>query len=115
MAIALYGLKTCDACRKALKALEAKKKQVAFHDLRADGVSKTQIEKWAKAAGWEKLLNKASTTWRGLPDKDKETVDAKKALALLAANPTLIKRPVIEADGKVFVGWSEAVRKAVLR
>ncbi|HXI86832.1 MAG TPA: Spx/MgsR family RNA polymerase-binding regulatory protein [Parvularculaceae bacterium] len=111
--IDVYGLKTCDTCRKALKALEAKRKSAAFHDLRAEGASKAQLEKWAKAAGWEKLLNKASTTWRSLPDKDKEKIDAKKALALMAAHPTLVKRPVIEANGKTFVGWSAAVLKSL--
>ena len=109
----LYGLKTCDTCRKAISALKESGRAVVFRDLRADGVSKKQLEAWAKAVGWEKLLNKASTTWRGLPDAKKAGLDERKALALLAENPTLIKRPVIEAEGKIFVGWSAATREAL--
>ncbi|MBB5517287.1 Spx/MgsR family RNA polymerase-binding regulatory protein [Amphiplicatus metriothermophilus] len=110
----LYGLKTCDACRKAIRALKESGRAVDFVDLRADGASRKQIEAWAKAAGWRKLLNRSSTTWRGLDAADKENLDEKKALALMAANPTLIKRPVIEMDGKVFIGWSDATREALL-
>ena len=111
----LYGLKTCETCRKALKALDINGVEVAFHDLRAEGVSIKQIEKWAKAVGWEKLLNKASTTWRALPERDKDGVTKEKAIALMAAHPTLIKRPVIErGPTEVHIGWSDETRKAVL-
>jgi Spx/MgsR family transcriptional regulator len=113
--LAFYGLKTCDTCRKALKALDAKGADVAFHDVRAEGVPRRLVEKWAKAAGWENLLNKSSTTWRELPEKDKANVDEKKAIALMAAHPTLIKRPVIEKGAtQIYVGWSDATQKAVL-
>lgn len=115
MTIAFYGLKTCDTCRKALKALGANGADVAFHDVRAEGVTKAQVEKWAKAAGWETLLNKSSTTWRELPEKDKANIDEKKAIALMAAHPTLIKRPVIEKGPiSIYVGWTDATQKAVL-
>ena len=111
----LYGLKNCDTCKKASKALDAAGENVTFHDVRADGVTKTQIAKWAKAAGWEKLLNKSSTTWRGLDDADKDGVTEKKALALMAEHPTLIKRPVIEnGPTQVFVGWSKDVQEKLL-
>ncbi len=110
-----YGLKTCDTCRKALKALDAKGVGVAFHDVRAEGVPKQLVEKWVKAVGWEALLNRSSTTWRGLPDRDKANVDERQAIALMAAHPTLIKRPVIErGPTEVHVGWSDATQKAVL-
>lgn len=112
--ISLYALKTCDACRKAIKALEGAGADFRVVDVRADGVTKSQLEKWAKAVGWEKLLNKASTTWRGLSDNEKEGVTEKKAITLMAGRPTLIKRPVIEAGGKIYVGWTDATRKAVL-
>ena len=111
----LYGLKNCDACKKARKALEASGENVEFHDVRDDGVTKTQIAKWAKAAGWEKLLNKSSTTWRGLDDAEKAGVTEKKALALMAEHPTLMKRPIIErGPTQVFVGWSKDVQDEVL-
>lgn len=113
MTLTFYGLKTCDACRKAVKALEGAGAKFEVIDVRADGVTKKQLEKWAGAVGWETLLNTRSTTWRGLADKDKAGVDRKKAIALMAAHPTLIKRPVIEAGGKIYVGWSEAARKAL--
>lgn len=114
MPLTLHGLKNCDTCRKAVKALEAAGRNVKFHDVRADGVTKTQIETWAKAVGWEALLNTRSTTWRGLADKDKAGVDRKKAVALMAAHPTLIKRPVIEAGGAIYVGWTKDVQDALL-
>ncbi|MEE2691131.1 MAG: ArsC/Spx/MgsR family protein [Pseudomonadota bacterium] len=113
--IILYGLKTCDTCRKAVGDLKAAKKSVVFHDVRDEGVTKKQLEAWAGAVGWEKLLNKASTTWRSLPDADKADVGKAKAIRLMADNPTLIKRPVIErGPTQVFVGWSADVQKAVL-
>ena len=110
MSLKLYGLKNCDTCRKALKALSAAGRAHEFVDVRADGVSREQISAWASAAGWQKLLNTKSTTWRGLPDGDKQDVDEAKAVALMAEHPTLLKRPVIEADGTVTVGWSADVQ-----
>ena len=113
----LYGLKNCDTCRKARKALDAANIAYAFHDLREEIVSKAQIAKWAKAAGWEILLNRSSTTWRSLADADKTGVNETKAVALMAAHPALIKRPLIAfGDGSVVVGWTtEAQTAAGLR
>ncbi|MEM9495295.1 MAG: Spx/MgsR family RNA polymerase-binding regulatory protein [Pseudomonadota bacterium] len=109
----LYGLKNCDTCKKALKALSAAGHEPDFHDVRADGVTKAYLTKWAKAAGWEKLLNTRSTTWRELPAASKESVDEKSALALMEENPTLIKRPVIETKKGVTVGWTKDVETAL--
>ncbi|MHA7871653.1 MAG: Spx/MgsR family RNA polymerase-binding regulatory protein [Hyphococcus sp.] len=111
----LFGLKNCDTCRKALKALQAAGRQPDFHDVRVDGVEKAYLAKWAKAAGWETLLNTRSTTWRGLADKDKENVDEKKAIALMEEHTALIKRPVIEDGGNVTVGWTKDVQDALLK
>lgn len=103
-----YGLKTCDTCRKARKELDAAKIGYEFHDLRDDGVTKAQISRWAKLAGWERMLNRSSTTWRALPDADKAGLTETKAVALMAAHPTLIKRPLIaRGDTKIFVGWTK--------
>ena len=110
MSVKLYGLKNCDTCRKALKALGAAGRAHDFVDVRADGVSAEQITGWAGAVGWEKLLNTKSTTWRGLSEAEKADVDEAKAVALMVEHPTLLKRPVIEADGKVTVGWSTDVQ-----
>ncbi|MCB2113614.1 MAG: Spx/MgsR family RNA polymerase-binding regulatory protein [Parvularculaceae bacterium] len=110
----VYGLKNCDTCRKVRKELDRAKIAYDFHDVREAGVTKAQIARWAKAAGWEKLLNKSSATWRALADADKAELTEAKALALMAANPALIKRPVIERDGTdVFVGWTKDVADAV--
>jgi arsenate reductase len=114
--LTLYGLKNCDTCRKAMKALDGAGADYSFHDVRADGVSKSQIATWAKAAGWEKLLNKSSTTWRGLSGAEKANVSQQKAVALMAAHPTLIKRPVIEnGPARIFVGWGKDVQDALLK
>ncbi len=110
MSLKLYGLKNCDTCRKALKALGAAGVEHEFVDVRADGVSATQVSGWAGAVGWQKLLNTKSTTWRGLSDSEKSDVDEAKAVALMAEHTTLIKRPVIEAGGNVTVGWTADVQ-----
>ncbi len=110
----LFGLKNCDTCRKALKALQSTGLNPHFHDVRADGVSAADIAKWAAAAGWEKLLNTRSTTWRGLEANQKDGMNSDKAMALMVQYPTLIKRPVIEADGKIFVGWGKDTQAALL-
>ncbi len=79
-----------------------------FFDVRKDGVSESQITDWVKAVGWEKLLNKRGTTWRGLDDVTKDGVDEAKAIALMAAHPALIKRPVFVRSGEIIVGFSLA-------
>lgn len=110
----VYGLKNCDTCRKVRKELDAAKVAYAFHDLRDEGVSKAQISRWAKKTGWEKMLNKSSTTWRALPDADKTGLTEARAVALMAANPALIKRPLItRGDTEVFIGWTKDVAAAV--
>lgn len=113
MSLKLYGLKNCDTCRKALKALSAAGRAHDFVDVRSDGVSAEQIAAWAGALGWEKLLNTKSTTWRGLSEAEKQGVDEPKAVALMAEHTTLVKRPVIEADGNVTVGWSADVQASL--
>ncbi len=105
----LYGLKTCDTCRKALKALEAAGHDVTFRDVRAEPLSAEDIAKFHAAFG-DKLINRASTTWRGLDEAER----AKSPKALLAQHPTLMKRPVIEAGGSLYLGWKADVQSALL-
>ncbi len=100
-----YGLKTCDTCRKAQKALKAAGQDFEVVDVRADGVSSDKLREWTQSLAWKTLLNTRSTTWRNLPDADKADIDMDKAITLMVAHPTLIKRPVIEKDGQVSVGW----------
>ncbi|QDY70210.1 Spx/MgsR family RNA polymerase-binding regulatory protein [Qingshengfaniella alkalisoli] len=105
----LYGLKTCDTCRKALKALEAGGKPVEFIDVRKTPPSAELLAQWLDQVG-DKLLNTKSTTWRGLDQVDRD----RPVVELLAEQPTLIKRPVIEGAGKVTVGWTKEVQAIYL-
>ena len=105
----LYGLKNCDSCKKALKALQSAGQSVEFIDLRTVPVVAEQLQKWLDEHGDAVLVNRKSTTWRGLDDQARQ----QPVLALLMANPTLIKRPVIESGDNSFVGWTAAVQTAL--
>lgn len=111
--VTLYGLATCDMTRAARKWLEAEGVAYDFHDVRADGLTRTLVGGWVKMLGWERVLNKASTTWRELPEKDKAGVDQEKAVALLLAHPTLVKRPVLARDGELSLGFKPAVYRGL--
>jgi arsenate reductase (glutaredoxin) len=103
--ITIYGIKNCDTMKKARAALDKNKVAYAFHDYKTQGIDKGKLEGWAKKAGWEALLNKAGTTFRKLPDKDKENITEAKAIKLMLAQPSMIKRPVLEAGSKLLVGF----------
>ena len=103
--IALYGIKNCDTMKKARAWLDKHGVEYVFHDYKIDGVGKSDLERWAKEAGWETLLNRAGTTFRKLPGKDKENVTEKKAIALMLAQPSMIRRPVLESGGRLLVGF----------
>ena len=103
--ITLYGLKTCDTTKKSLKWLERREVPHRYLDVRADGVDLERLTLWAMEVGWEVLMNRGSTTWRNLPDVIRENVNEDTALALMVENPTLIKRPVIEIEGGLIVGF----------
>lgn len=106
----IYHLKTCDTCRKAIKALHAAGHAPELQDVRAGGLDKAAIETLEAALGYEALVNKKSTTWRGLSDDQKSGLSRESAIELLTANPTLMKRPVIEHDGGLTVGWTKTVQ-----
>src|SRR6218665_2689947 len=101
----IYGIKNCDTMKKARTWLEAHKVAHAFHDYKASGVDKATLEDWAEKVSWEILLNRAGTTFRKLPDADKDGLTQKKAIALMLAQPSMIKRPVLEHRGKITVGF----------
>ena len=103
--ITVYGLKTCDTTKKSLKWLERREVPHRYLDVRADGVDLECLTLWAMEVGWEVLMNRGSTTWRNLPDVIRENVNEDTALALMVENPTLIKRPVIEIEGGLIVGF----------
>lgn len=109
----IYGLKNCDTCRKAVKWLEAEGIAHQFHDLKTEGISAVDVKRFAGAVGWEALLNKASTTWRGLPDGDKEGLSEAKAVKLMAVHPALIKRPVFDNGKTVISGFREPQKAAI--
>lgn len=111
--ITVYGLKSCDTCRKARAWLDARGLAHRFVDLRADGIARADIARLAGAVGADRLLNKASTTWRGLADSEKAIAGEAQAIALMDKYPTLIKRPVFEAGRTIVVGFRDAERAAV--
>jgi len=110
MKLTVYHLKTCDTCRKAIKAMTAAGHELTLIDVRADGVPSNELSLIEKTVGWEKLLNTRSTTWRGLSDPDKADMNSAKAIALMSEHPTLIKRPVIKRDALITVGWTKDVQ-----
>lgn len=105
MTLKLYGLKNCDTCKKAAKELQADGKTVEIVDIRAEADLASKLPRWLAAVG-DKLVNRSSTTWRNLSDADKARANGVSLEGLLLGNPTLIKRPVIETDGDVLVGWT---------
>lgn len=106
--IKLYGIKNCDTVKKARRWLEDNGIDYHFHDFRQDGLDKKQLSRWVEDLGWEAIVNKRSTTWRNLSDEEKGLSTNAQASKLLAANPTLIKRPVVEKAKVLLVGFKEA-------
>lgn len=94
--VTLYGIRNCDTMKKARSWLDAHGVAYTFHDYRASGIERGRLEAWCRELGWEKVLNKASTTFRELPDADKQGLDAARAISLMLTQPTMIKRPVLD-------------------
>lgn len=107
--ITIYGIKNCDTMKKARTWLDGHDIAYSFHDYKAEGIDKASLERWSKDVGWEVLLNRAGTTFRALPDKDKEGLNEKKAIARMIAQPSMIKRPVLDVGGKLLVGFKPDV------
>ena len=106
MPITLYGIKNCDTMKKARAWLDRAGVDYAFHDYKSAGIEKEKLEKWTKKAGWETIINRAGLTFKKLPDKDKEGLSEAKAIRLMLAQPSMIKRPVLEMPGgKLLVGF----------
>jgi arsenate reductase len=109
LGVTIYGIKNCDTMKKARAWLDEHGIRYAFHDYKAEGIDRKHLDLWRKDVGWEVLLNKTGTTFRKLPEKDKEGLDASKATALMLAQPSMIKRPVLDIDGRLLVGFSPAL------
>ena len=109
----LYGIKNCDTMKKAWTWLDSHKVAYSFHDYKKVGIDKPTLEGWVKKIGWEVLLNRAGITFKKLLDTDKQGSTEKKAIALMLAQPSMIKRPVLEAKGKITVGFKPDEYKAL--
>jgi arsenate reductase len=105
--LTVFGIKSCDTCRKARKYFAENDIKFRFHDVRDDGLDIQMLERWAGRIDWNKLLNKQSLTWRNIPEVDRNDMTQSKAFALMIENPTLVKRPVLESDTFIAVGFSE--------
>jgi arsenate reductase len=109
MTLHLYGIATCDRCRQARRWLAETGLNCPYTDLRKNAIEASTIAAWVAELGWEAVLNRRSATWRNLPETSREIGSPAAAVALMAAHPTLIKRPVLEIDGEVTVGFGPAV------
>jgi arsenate reductase len=105
----IYGIKNCDTMKKARAWLDGHGVAYEFHDYKTAGVAKDKLKGWSDELGWETLLNRAGTTFKKLPDADKEGLSERKALALMMAQPSMIKRPVLEVGGKLLVGFKPEI------
>jgi arsenate reductase len=105
----IYGIKNCDTMKKARAWLDSHGVEYQFHDYKAEGAPKEKLKAWADELGWETLLNRAGTTFRKLPDDQKEGLNERKALALMLEQPSMIKRPVLDVGGKLLVGFKPEV------
>jgi arsenate reductase len=103
--VVIYGIRNCDTMKKARAWLDARKVAYRFHDYKAAGVEKSQLDHWVAQLGWETLLNRAGTTFRKLPEAEKSGLTEKKAIALMLAQPSMIKRPILEKGGKFTAGF----------
>jgi arsenate reductase len=110
----LYGIKACDTMKKARIWLESHGVDYAFHDYKASGIDKPTLKQWAGQVGWETLLNRAGTTFRKLPDADKANLTETKAIALMLAQPSMIKRPVLAKGKTLLVGFKPEIYQKAL-
>jgi Spx/MgsR family transcriptional regulator len=101
----LYGIRNCDTVKKARAWLDGRGVEYRFHDYKVAGIDKARLDRWCGEVGWEALLNRAGTTFRKLADSQKENLNQEKAVAVMLAQPSVIKRPVVELNGKLVVGF----------
>ncbi len=113
MPVKMYGIKNCDTIKKARAWLEKNGIDYVFHDYRKEGIDQKLLNAWLKSLAWEDLLNRRGTTWRKLPDSTRETMDRKAAVSLMLEQPAIIKRPLLETNGKLTLGFSEENYKKI--
>ncbi len=112
MTITIYGIKACDTMKKARAWLDAHGVDYSFHDYKSAGIDSAKLEVWAQQVGWSVLLNRAGTTFRKLEDAEKADLDEARAIALMQAHTSAIKRPVLEMDGSLLVGFKPEIYEA---
>lgn len=110
--VTIYGIKACDTMKKARTWLDERGVVYSFHDYKASGIDRATLSGWVVEHGWETILNRAGTTFRKLPEADREGIDADKAIALMLAQPSMIKRPVLDLGGRTLVGFKPAPYEA---
>jgi len=108
----MYGIKNCDTIKKARSWLEERGIGYDFHDYKREGIDHARLSAWADELGWEKLLNRAGTTFRKLPEAERQTVDRDKAIALMIDQPSMIKRPVLDLGARRLIGFKAAEYEA---
>lgn len=113
--VTIHGIKACDTMKKARAWLDDHRVEVAFHDYKTAGIDRATLERWVDEHGWETVLNRAGTTFRNLPDADRESIDRDKAIALMLAQPSMIKRPVLHLGDRTIVGFKPEVYAAALK
>ncbi len=112
MPVTIYGIKNCDTMKKAFAWLGEHDIDYAFHDYKKEGVTRDALQRWCAVAGWERVLNKAGTTFRKLPDETKADLDQDKAIALMMEQPSMIKRPVLDLGDRRLVGFKPEIYEA---
>jgi arsenate reductase len=116
MRVTVYGIKNCDTMKKARAWLDKRGVDYAFHDYKTAGIERERLERWAKNVGWEALLNRSGMSFRKLPEKDKQGIDARKAISLMLANPSMIKRPVLDLGrDRLLVGFKPELYQDAVR
>lgn len=113
MPVTLYGIRNCDTMKKAWTWLDARSIAYDFHDYKKAGIDRAHLERWCDAAGWDKVINRAGMTFRKLPEEEKTDLTREKAIELMLAQPSMIKRPVLEKDGAITLGFKPESYEAV--
>lgn len=111
--IKMYGIKNCQTMKKAMTWLDTNSISFEFHDYKKQGIDKATLTEWLAQKAWDEVINKRGTTWRKLSDEDKTDVDPDKAIQLMMANPSLIKRPALMVQDKLYLGFDEALYQSI--
>jgi Spx/MgsR family transcriptional regulator len=109
MTVTIYGIKNCDTMKKARNWLDGQGIAYAFHDYKTQGIDRLHLERWLDGAGWETVLNRAGSTFKKLDEAEKANLDRSRATELMLAQPSMIKRPVLEAEGKLIIGFKPEI------